>query len=67
MTFTEMDQPLDFNVEPEYHDDIVDHAPEAWELIDGPSEDSPVNHFVTPAELPDVLHSYVSKAFVGYH
>lgn len=66
MTFSEIDQPLDFNILPAYGDDTVDRAPEAWELIDSAPDDSPVDQFVALAELSDVLHSYVSQSFVAH-
>ena len=65
MSLSELDQALDFSTHPAYDDALVDQNPEAWERIDRAAEDSEVHSLLALAELPDVLHSYVSRAFVA--
>ncbi len=56
-------QPLDFNSQPVYDDRVVPQSLEAWEVVEDVRDSVDHPELLTLSELPDVLHSYVSRAF----
>ncbi len=56
-------QPLDFNSDPFADQD--EPVVEPWERIDDALDDSVGSHLLSLSDLPDVLHSYMRRAFVA--
>ncbi len=65
MFASQLNQPLDFNKRPGIDNRAIPHSLEAWEVIEDVCDHADHPDLISLAELPDVLHSYVSRAFAS--
>ena len=66
MFASQQNQPLDFNSFPGSCDGAVSQTLEAWEFVEDDRDYSDHPSLISLSELPDVLHSYVTRAFASH-